>query len=212
MAEFSLCKMQLYSISPVVLLPRLVWCLEGRLRTAGLHSHGCSLILLLSNIQTMQQHPQDRSPPWDWLQARPNSAGRICSKRALWAGSSSHRDGSQPPLSKVWVYKFQLSLGHWNTTGESKYEIHSSISVLSHQSSDGSKRLLFHLLGKYRWGSKAIQPCSSAGREMVTLQSAQVPHSSVLLGEDPDPSLWALLCSVMGWPHAGRRKFYPPLP
>lgn len=113
MAGYSLCKMQLHSISPVVFLPRLVWCLEGRLRTAGQHSHGCSLILLLSNTQTMQQQPQDRSPPRDWLQARPNSPGRICSKRAFQAGSSSHTDGSQPPLNKVWVHKLLLSLGYW---------------------------------------------------------------------------------------------------
>lgn len=109
MAEYSQCKMQLYSISPLILLPRLVWCLEGRLRTAGHHSRGFSLILSLSNTQTTQQHPQDRSPPMDWLRARPNSPGRICSRRATRAGSSRHRAGPQPPLSTVQVHKFLLS-------------------------------------------------------------------------------------------------------
>jgi len=60
MAEYFLFKMSFYSISLLTFLLRLVWHLEGMLETAGLYSHGLSLILSLSNAQTIQHRIQDR--------------------------------------------------------------------------------------------------------------------------------------------------------
>lgn len=211
MAGYSLCKMQLYSISSLIFLPRLVWGLEGRLRTAGHHSRGFSLMLSLSNTQTPHQRPQDRCPPMDWLRARPNSPGRICSSRATRAGSSRQGAGSQLPLSSVRVHRFLLShvLGALGTPWETASRRFTP-QILCCRASLEMAAWGCSLTSLVNTNEGATRYSLAVQLEVVTLQGARVPHSSVL--PEAGPSSWAFHSSVMGWPHAGRKRLYPPLP
>lgn len=215
MAEYSLYKMQLYSISPLIFLPRFVWYL--RLRTAGQHSCVYSLILFLSNTQTTQQHPQDRSPSRDWLQARPHSAGGICWKRVIWAGTADTGMGLNPSEHCVSAHIPALlcpwAMGTpWETasrrfipqfhclTGLVTAAWGSSTSLVNANEAAATQHSLALQVEEKWWLCRVQNPLSFLGKIQTHPHDLFTP----LWWADPTGKNYTHLCLSLSWPPAAK--------